>query len=265
MARCYPSGCSKIHFILNNSDGWGRERGFRVANCKLGQIFTAFLKESWGTAAGDRLSLRRTRGPGCLAGDLARRGCSGGCRTSRDPRRGCSGGCRAGGDPRTPRLGAAPGSAARRPRVRSGARCPAQCPGSGAGLRAAGALLLSLLRRSALSVGQGQRIPPLACPGPSQPGVPSASPPSAARPGPDPSGLGCLTLSLRTRPAAPSRGCFPPLGFGLPTRRKPAPTQPSLCRWTGAFGALVLLCLNAVYLPSSSDGSRCYLRGLGGN
>lgn len=34
--------CLKIHFILNNCAGWGREGTFRVANCRLGRIFAAF-------------------------------------------------------------------------------------------------------------------------------------------------------------------------------------------------------------------------------
>lgn len=82
------------------------------------------------------------------------------------------------GDP--PHPTATPRSAARR--VRSGAAAPRRVPG--AGLRIGGPGMCGILLHGfALSVGQGQSIPPLplASPGPSQPGVPAAaSPPSAA-------------------------------------------------------------------------------------
>lgn len=191
MARCYPSGRSKIHFILNNREGWGRERGFRVANCRLGRIFTALLKERRGGAAGERLSLRRALGA----------------------------------------QGRQDGRGPPAPQGRSSrSHCPSQGPGSGAGDRRAGALrvpppcLCSVCRPRSAHPAPRRPSPP----GVPRRWIPTlGSAALAPRPRSDPSGPGFLTLSLRMRPAAPRRGCLPAGGVCAPHTAQ-ARTHPGL-------------------------------------
>lgn len=64
--------CLKIHFILNNCAGWGREGTFRVANCRLGRIFAAFSNAILGACSQppDGQMDGRTGGAGRCGGAL---------------------------------------------------------------------------------------------------------------------------------------------------------------------------------------------------
>lgn len=126
-----------------------------MANCKLGRIFTAFLKESWGRLPG-------AGSPWVPSGGFGTLSCSGGCRTS--------------GDPPHPRT-ALPGG-----RGRGAERAvPRSVPGAGLRIGAAG-LECFPPPSPALSAGQGQSVPPppLASPGPSRSRVPAAAAPARA-------------------------------------------------------------------------------------